>query len=38
MDWDKAKNYLIMALAVLNIFLVISIVNHNNNVSIDNIY
>ena len=37
MDWDKAKNYLIMALAVLNIFLVISIVNHNNNVSIDNI-
>lgn len=38
MDWDKAKNYLIMALAVLNIFLVISIINHNNNVSIDNIY
>jgi len=38
MDWNKAKNYLIIALAILNIFLVISIFNHNNNVSIDNIY
>ncbi|WP_028828728.1 hypothetical protein [Proteocatella sphenisci] len=38
MNWNKAKNYLIIALAILNIFLVISIFNHNNNVSIDNIY
>lgn len=38
MDWIKAKNYLIIALAILNMFLVISIIDHNNNVSIDNIY
>ncbi|MGB5824105.1 MAG: two-component system regulatory protein YycI [Proteocatella sp.] len=38
MDWDKAKKYLIISLVVLNIALILSIVSHNNVVSIDNIY
>ena len=38
MDWDKAKTYLITSLVILNLVLVISIMNHNNAVSIDNIY
>ena len=38
MDWDKAKTYLIASLVILNLVLVISIMSHNNAVSIDNIY
>lgn len=38
MNWDKAKTHLIIALAILNLVLVMSIISHNNAVSIDNIY
>lgn len=38
MDWRTAKNYIIVLLLVLNIFLICSIVAHNNNTSIDNPY
>lgn len=38
MDWNKAKNYLIIALVVLNGVLILSIINHNNMASIDNVY
>lgn len=38
MDWDKAKTHLITFLAILNIILIVSIMSHNNAVSIDNIY
>lgn len=38
MNWDKAKTHLILALAILNLVLVMSIISHNNAVSIDNVY
>lgn len=38
MDWKTAKNYIIILLAIMNIILVISIIGHNNNASIDNPY
>lgn len=38
MNWDKAKTRLIIALVILNLVLVMSIISHNNAVSIDNIY
>lgn len=38
MDWYKAKKYIIIMLAAMNIILLISIFAHNNNVSIDNPY
>lgn len=38
MDVNLAKKYLIILLVILNLFLLFSIKNHNNNVSIDNPY
>lgn len=38
MEWYKAKKYIIIMLAIMNIILLISILAHNNNVSIDNPY
>lgn len=38
MDWRKAKNYIIALLVILNLILLISILGHNNNASIDNPY
>lgn len=38
MDWNIAKRNLIILLLFLNISLIVSIYNHNNNVSIDNPY
>lgn len=38
MDWKTAKNYIIFLLSLMNIILVLSILGHNNNASIDNPY
>lgn len=38
MDWKTAKNYIIILLAIMNILLLLSIMSHNNNASIDNPY
>ena len=38
MDWYNAKKYIIYLLLVVNALLVFSILNHNNNASIDNPY
>lgn len=38
MDWDKTRKYIIYMLVLVNLMILVSILRHNNNASIDNPY